>query len=90
MSTNKPNKPKQVCWFNGCGGRIGVVVGEAGEYAYIGMALRHDEDADVEYILEYGAKFPLDAALLLPVSRSFLAEVIVSAEEVPEEVPEEN
>ena len=25
MSANKPNKPKQVSWFNGCGGRIGVV-----------------------------------------------------------------
>ena len=71
MSTNKPNKPKQVSWFNGCGGRIGVVVGQSGEYAYIGAALRHDEDSDVEHILEYGAKFPLEAALLLPVSKHF-------------------
>ncbi len=71
MSANKPNKPKQVSWFNGCGGRIGVVVGQAGEHAYIGAALRHDEDADVEHILMYGAKFPLDAALLLPVSRRY-------------------
>ena len=71
MSTNKPNKPKQVSWFNGCGGRIGVVVGQTGEHAYIGMAVRHDEDADVEHILLYGAKFPLAAALLLPVSKSY-------------------
>ena len=71
MSTNIENKPKQVTWFNGCGGRIGIVVGEKGEYAYIGMALRHDEDADVNHILNYGAKFPLDAALLLPVSKRY-------------------
>ncbi|MFZ2541819.1 MAG: hypothetical protein WAW75_08610 [Gallionella sp.] len=71
MSTNKPNKPKQVSWFNGCGGRIGVVVGQTGEFAYIGAALRHDEDSDVEHILLYGAKFPLAAALLLPVSKSY-------------------
>jgi hypothetical protein len=74
MSTNKPSKPRHVTWFNGCGGRIGVVVGETGEHAYIGMALRHDEDADVEHILMYGAKFPLEAALLLPVSRQFRSE----------------
>jgi hypothetical protein len=73
MSTNKSNKPKQVTWFNGCGGRIGIVVGASGEHAYIGAALRHDEDADVEHILQYGAKFPLDAALLLPVSRRYSA-----------------
>ena len=70
MSTNIENKPKQVTWFNGCGGRIGIVVGEKGEHAYIGMALRHDED-DVNHILSYGAKFPLDAALLLPVSKHY-------------------
>lgn len=74
MSTNKPNKPKQVSWFNGCGGRIGVVVGQTGEHAYIGAALCHDERADVDHILLYGAKFPLDAALLLPVSATFSAE----------------
>jgi hypothetical protein len=74
MSANKPNKPKQVSWFNGCGGRIGVVVGQAGEHAYIGAALRHDEDADVAHILAYGAKFPLAAALALPVSKSYPAE----------------
>ena len=85
MSTNKPNKPKQVSWFNGCGGRIGVVIGESGEHAYIGMALRHDEDADVEYILAYGAKFPLAAASLLPVSKSYLAESRLSAEVEVEE-----
>lgn len=71
MSTNIENKPKQVTWFNGCGGRIGIVVGENGEHAYIGMALRHDEDADVNHIMQYGAKFPLDAALLLPVSKFY-------------------
>lgn len=71
MSTNIENKPKQVTWFNGCGGRIGIVVGESGEHAYIGMALRHDEDADVSHIMQYGAKFPLDAALLLPVSKFY-------------------
>ena len=71
MSTNNENRPKQVTWFNGCGGRIGIVVGTSGEYAYIGAALRHDEDADVEHILQYGAKFPLEAALLLPVSRRY-------------------
>jgi hypothetical protein len=71
MSANKPDKPKQVSWFNGCGGRIGVVVGQAGDYAYIGMALRHDEDEDVEHILKHGAKFPLQAALLLPVSKNY-------------------
>jgi hypothetical protein len=32
MSTNVENKPKQVSWFNGCGGRIGIVVGENGEH----------------------------------------------------------
>jgi hypothetical protein len=85
MSTNKPNKPKQVSWFNGCGGRIGVVVGETGEHAYIGMALRHDEDEDVEHILKYGAKFSLAAALLLPVSRSYAAEEQISAEAKVEE-----
>ena len=74
MSTNKPNKPKQVSWFNGCGGRIGVVVGQTGEHAYIGAAVRHDEDADVEHILQYGAKFPLAAALLLPVSKNYSAD----------------
>jgi hypothetical protein len=47
------------------------VVGESGEHAYIGMALRHDEDDDVQHILKYGAKFPLDAALLLPVSKRY-------------------
>lgn len=71
MSANIPNKPKQVSWFNGCGGRIGVVVGQSGEHAYIGMALRHSEEEDVAHILAYGAKFPLEAALLLPVSRYF-------------------
>jgi len=71
MSTNKPNKPKQVSWFSGCGGRIGVVVGQTGEHAYIGATLRHDEDADVEHILMHGARFPLEAALLLPVSKSY-------------------
>jgi len=75
MSANKPNKPKQVSWFNGCGGRIGVVVGETGEHAYIGLALRHSEEEDVAHILAYGAKFPLEAALLLPVSRRFTEEV---------------
>jgi hypothetical protein len=74
MSTNKPNKPKQVSWFNGCGGRIGVVVGQTGEHAYIGAALLHDENADVEHILQYGAKFPLAAALLLPVSKRYSAD----------------
>ena len=74
MSANKPNKPKQVSWFNGCGGRIGVVIGQTGEHAYIGAALLHSEDADVKHILAYGAKFPLDAALLLPVSKSYPAE----------------
>jgi hypothetical protein len=74
MSANKPNKPKQVSWFNGCGGRIGVVVGQTGEHAYIGAALLHSEDADVKHILMYGAKFPLAAALLLPVSKSYPAE----------------
>lgn len=71
MSTNKSNKPKQVTWFNGCGGRIGIVIGSGGDYAYIGAALRHDEDADVEHILQYGAKFPLAAALLLPPSKRY-------------------
>jgi hypothetical protein len=71
--SNKPNKPKQVSWFSGCGGRIGVVVGQTGEHAYIGAALRHDEDADVEHILMHGASFPLEAALLLPVSKSYSA-----------------
>lgn len=71
MSTNVENKPKQVSWFNGCGGRIGVVVGIDGEHAYIGAALRHDEDDDVDHIMKYGAKFPLDAALLLPVSKYY-------------------
>jgi hypothetical protein len=71
MSANKPNKPKQVSWFNGCGGRIGVVVGQAGEHAYIGSALCHDEDSDVAHILKYGAKFPLEAAQLLPVSKRY-------------------
>jgi hypothetical protein len=71
MSANKPNSPKQVSWFNGCGGRIGVVVGQTGEHAYIGAALLHSEDADVKHILMYGAKFPLEAALLLPVSKSY-------------------
>jgi hypothetical protein len=71
MSTNIENKPKQVTWFNGCGGRIRCGR-RKGEYAYIGMALRHDEDADVNHILNYGAKFPLDAALLLPVSKRIL------------------
>jgi len=71
MSTNEENKPKQVTWFNGCGGRIGVVVGEKGDFAYIGMALRHDEDDDVDHIMKYGAKFPLDAAKLLPVSKYY-------------------
>ena len=74
MSANKPKKPKQVSWFNGCGGRIGVVVGQTGEHAYIGAALLHSEDADVRQILAYGAKFPLEAALLLPVSKSYPAE----------------
>ncbi len=74
MSENKPNKPKQVSWFNGCGGRIGVVVGQTGEHAYIGMALRHDEDSDVAHIIAYGAQFPLAAALLLPVSRRYPTE----------------
>jgi hypothetical protein len=49
------------------------VIGQAGEHAYIGAALRHDEDADVAYILQYGAKFPLEAARLLPVSKSYEA-----------------
>ncbi len=71
MSTNVENKPKQVSWFNGCGGRIGVVVGVSGEHAYIGAALRHDEDDDVDHIMKFGAKFPLDAALLLPVSKYY-------------------
>ncbi|MEI7456058.1 MAG: hypothetical protein WCK93_04985 [Nitrosomonadales bacterium] len=74
MSENKANKPKTVSWFNGCGGRIGVVVGQSGEHAYIGAALRHDEDSDVAQILAFGAKFPLAAALLLPVSKSYPAE----------------
>ena len=74
MSANKPNTAKSVSWFNGCGGRIGVVIGQTGEYAYIGAALRHDEDADVAHILAYGAKFPLDAARLLPVSKAYPAE----------------
>jgi hypothetical protein len=74
MSENKANKPRQVSWFNGCGGRIGVVIGQTGEHAYIGAALRHDEDSDVQYILAYGAKFPLAAALLLPVSKSYPAQ----------------
>ncbi|MEQ1837894.1 MAG: hypothetical protein ABL858_06120 [Candidatus Nitrotoga sp.] len=72
MSTNTDNKPKQVTWFNGCGGRIGIVVGVTGKHAYIGAALRHDEDADVEHILQYGAKFPLEAALLLPPSKRYI------------------
>jgi len=71
MSTNIENKPKQVTWFNGCGGRIGIVVGESGEHAYIGMALRHDEDDDVNHIMKYGENFPLDAAILLPVSNLY-------------------
>ncbi|MCB1984199.1 MAG: hypothetical protein H6936_08825 [Burkholderiales bacterium] len=71
MSTNVENKPKQVTWFNGCGGRIGIVVGETGDFAYIGMALRHDEDDDVDHIMKYGAKFPLEAALRLPVSKHY-------------------
>ncbi len=74
MSENKANKAKSVSWFNGCGGRIGVVIGQTGEHAYIGAALRHDEDSDVQYILAYGAKFPLAAALLLPVSKSYPAQ----------------
>jgi hypothetical protein len=48
-----------------------VVVGQTGEHAYIGMALRHDEEADVQHILAYGAQFPLQAALLLPVSTQY-------------------
>lgn len=71
MSTNKENKPKQVTWFNGCGGRIGIVVGKTGEFAFIGAALRHSEDEDVAHIMQYGAKFPLDAALLLPPSKEY-------------------
>lgn len=71
MSTNKPNNPKQVSWFNGCGGRIGVVIGQTGEHAYIGAALQHSEDEDVTHIMTYGAKFPLAAALLLPVSKQY-------------------
>ena len=71
MSTNKSNKPKQVTWFNGCGGRIGIVVGTEGDYAYIGAALKHDENSDVEHILQYGARFPLAAALLLAPSKSY-------------------
>lgn len=71
MSTNIENKPKQVTWFNGCGGRIGIVVGQSGEHAYIGVALRHDEDDDVDHIMKYGAKFPLEAALKLPVSKTY-------------------
>ena len=71
MSNNKPDKPKQVSCFSGCGGRIGVVVGETAEHAYIGLALRHDEEADVEHILKHGARFPLQAALLLPVSKNY-------------------
>jgi hypothetical protein len=48
------------------------VVGVTGKHAYIGAALRHDEDADVEHILQYGAKFPLEAALLLPPSKRYI------------------
>jgi hypothetical protein len=76
MSENKANKPKSVSWFNGCGGRIGVVIGQSGDHAYIGAALRHDEDSDVAHILAYGAKFPLAAASLLPVSKSYSAEEV--------------
>ncbi len=76
MSENKANKPLQVSWFNGCGGRIGVVVGQTGEFAYIGAALLHDEDSDVAQIMAYGAKFPREAALLLPVSKHYPAEEI--------------
>ena len=75
MSKNAPNKPKQVSWFNACGGRVGVVVGHGDEHAYIGLALRHDEDDDVAHILAYGAKFPLEAALRLPVSKRYPDEV---------------
>ena len=50
------------------------MVGQTGEHAYIGAAVRHDEDADVEHILLYGAKFPLAAALLLPVSKRYSAD----------------
>jgi hypothetical protein len=71
MSKNKENKPKQVTWFNGCGGRIGIVVGVTGDYAYIGAALQHDEDSDVEHIMQFGTKFPLDAALLLAPSKRY-------------------
>ena len=73
MSANKPDTPKRVSWFNGCGGRVGVVVGHSAEHAYIGLALRHDEDADVAHILMHGARFPLQAALLLPVSKNYSA-----------------
>jgi hypothetical protein len=38
------------------------------------MALRHDEDDDVDHIMKYGAKFPLDAALKLPVSKRYSGE----------------
>ena len=74
MSTNKDNKPKQVTWFNGCGGRIGIVIGAEGDHAYIGAALQHDEDSDVAHIMQYGAKFPLEAARLLAPSKSYSEE----------------
>jgi hypothetical protein len=76
MSKNAPNKPKQVSWFNACGGRVGVVVGQSGDHAYIGQALRHDEDDDVAHILAFGAKFPLEAALQLPVSKRYSDEAL--------------
>jgi hypothetical protein len=65
-------KPLNVIWFSNAQGAVGIVRAETGEgvQSFISAVIGHNEIHDIEFIMDWGAKFPANAAdaLFGPVS----------------------
>lgn len=65
-------KPLNVIWFSNAQGSVGIVRAETGEgvQSFISAVIGHNEIHDIEFIMDWGARFPDAAAdaLFGPVS----------------------
>lgn len=57
-------KPLNVIWFSNAQGLVGIVRAQTSEgvQTFISAAIGHNEIHDIEFIMDWGARFPDDAA----------------------------